>query len=89
MDDFGIKFQSLEQVYYLKEALESKYTVILDLIGSLYVGVTFKWNYFNRTVNCSIPSQIPKLLQKLRYQIPATPQYSSNLAPAIIYDTKV
>ena len=63
VDDFGIKFNSLDHVFHLKNALGIKYTVTLDLIGSLYVDVSLNWNYTNREVTCLMLGYIPKLLK--------------------------
>ena len=63
VDDFGIKFNSLDYVFHLKNALEIKYTVTLDLTGSSYVGVLLNWNYTDRKVMYSMPGYILKLLK--------------------------
>ena len=89
VDDFGIKYQSLDHLYHLKEALETKYTVTLDITGSLYIGVSLAWNYPAKEVTCSMPGYIPKLLERLQHAVPTTPQYSPNPAPNIVYGSKV
>ena len=89
VDNFGIKFNSLDHIFHLKNALEIKYTITLDLTGSSYIGVSLNWNYTNREVTYSMLGYILKLLKQLQYSIPTTPQYSPNLAPNINYGTKV
>ena len=89
VDDFGIKYNSIDHLHHLNSALETKYTVTLDITGSLYIGVSLKWNYQAREVTCSIPGYIPKLLERLNHAIPTTPQYSPNPAPNIVYGSKI
>jgi len=89
VDDFGIKYNSLHHLHHLKAALETKYSVTLDMSGSLYIGVSLKWNYLAKEVTCSMPDYIPKLLERLKHAVPTTPQYSPNPAPNVVYGSKI
>lgn len=73
VDDFGIKCLSLSHLHHLKEALETKYAVTLDITGNLYLGVTLKWDYPSKQVTCSMPGYIPKLLERLKHESPTIP----------------
>ena len=52
VDDFGIKYSSKIQLQYLIDVLRTKYTITADMSGSLHIGVSLKWNYNKREVNC-------------------------------------
>ena len=40
VDDFGVKHLSIQDILHLKQALETKYTIIINYSGSLYIGVS-------------------------------------------------
>jgi len=68
VDDFGIKYDlSNNHIHHLINALEKKYTITIDMSGSLFCGVTLDWRYDKGEVQCSMPGAIPKFLQKLHH----------------------
>ena len=67
VDDFGIKNLPIKDGQYLKQALETKYTVMVDYLGSLCIGVSLNLDYDKQQVTCSIPRYIPKLPQRLKH----------------------
>ena len=50
-----------KNVKHLIDALKIEYTITIDMSGSLYYGVTLKWNYAERWMNYSMPDYMPKL----------------------------
>ena len=89
VDDFGVKYIHEKNAKHLIDALETKYTITVDWSGSLYCGVTLRWDYIKRNVNCSIPDYMPKLLQALQHPKPTTPCHAPHPAPEITYGVKV
>ena len=85
VDDFGVKYSSDFNLKHLIEALETKYTITIDLTGNLYIGVTLKWNYRVGEFNCSMPGYYPSILKRLNHQLPNVPQYSPHPAPHVTY----
>ena len=83
LDDFGVKCTDFKNAKHLIDALEKEYIITIDMSGSLYCGVTLKWNHTDRWVNCSMPGQMPKLLQALQHPDPTTPCYAPCPAPEI------
>ena len=81
IEDFGIKYSSEEQLQHLIDALRMKYTITVDMSGSLYIGVSLKWNYKKREVNCSMPGYYSSILQRFNHPTPIKPQYSPHPAP--------
>ena len=65
VDDFGIKYVGEDNAKHLLAALQEDYTLDIDWEGSLYCGISLKWNYKNRTVDLSMPKYVEK--QLLRY----------------------
>ena len=58
IDDFGICTTSKQDLDYLHQAINAKYTTTINTIGSLYLRMTLKWNYCNQNVDVSIPGYI-------------------------------
>jgi len=88
VDDFGIKYKG-DNIQHLINALRDKYTITIDMSGSLFCGVSLEWRYKIGEVRCSMPGYIPKLLKKLNHQLPTKPQYSPHPAPTITYGIKL
>ena len=60
----------------LIDSLETHYTVSKDWGGSLYCGISLKWDYKQRTCDISILTYVNKQLQKFRRDRPKHPQHS-------------
>ena len=48
VDDFGVKYVHKNNVHHLANSLKSAYKLSEDWTGSLYCGITLKWNYNKR-----------------------------------------
>ena len=83
VNDFGVKCLSLHDLNHLIAALRDEHTITIDQSGSLHIGVTLKWNYRLKEVNCSMPSYYPSILKKFQHLTPTTPQHSPHPAPNI------
>lgn len=51
VDDFGIQYVGQENAKHLLNALRTRYTITVDWTGTLFLGITLKWNYKTRTVD--------------------------------------
>ena len=71
VDDFGVKYVGKEHAQHLIGTLQSLYTVTIDWTGTLYCGLTLKWNYKLRTVDISMPGYVSRALHKFLHT-PAT-----------------
>jgi hypothetical protein len=76
VDDFGVKYVGREHAQHLIDSLETHYTVAKDWDGSLYCGISLKWDYKQRTCDISMPTYIEKQLHKFRHDRPKRPQHS-------------
>ena len=76
VDDFGIKYQNIEDLHHLQKSRQQTYTSKMDYKRENFLGFTLKWNYDAGYVNISMPRYITRLLSKLNHPIPPSPQYS-------------
>jgi hypothetical protein len=70
VDDFGVKYESKDDVDHLIASIKSTYKVTKDWTGNLYCGVSLDWDYINRRVDTSMPGYIKKKLQEYNHVLP-------------------
>ena len=76
VNDFGVKYVGKDHADHLIRALQKKYTISEDWTGGLYCGITLKWNYKTRTLDCSMPGYIKAALERYKHTKPTKPQHS-------------
>ena len=76
VDDFGIKSYSKEDSDHLINALKTIYNVTVDWEGQEYCGLHFDWDYYNGTVDISMPNFTNKTLVRLGHTTPTKPQHA-------------
>ena len=69
VEDFAIKYTSLENAQHLLNALKEKYTISEDWEAKLYIGITLKWDYGKQTVDLSMPGYVTAALLRFRHQL--------------------
>ena len=74
VDDFGVKYTGDTSAQHLIHALRQLYKISIDLEGTLYLGLTLKWDYKNRTVDVSMPGYIPEALHRFQHPKPTRRQ---------------
>ena len=62
VENFRIKYCSQADADHLFDALHNLYTISVDWKGSLYIGLTLKWDYVQKVVRVSIPKYIAAVL---------------------------
>jgi hypothetical protein len=71
VDDFGIEYTNKADAQYLLDALDHhNEAVSKDWNGSIFCGISLKWDYKNRTVDLSMPGYINKVLHKFQHRKP-------------------
>jgi len=70
VDDFGVKYETQDDVDQLITSLKSIYKLTEDWTGNLYCGITLKWDYVNCTVDILMPVYIKKKLQEYEHVMP-------------------
>ena len=59
------------------------------MTSSLYIGVSLRWDYRKREVNCSIPGYYPAILERFNHPLPSKLQYSSYPASQVLYGSTI
>ena len=89
VDDFGVKYVGDQHAQHLIDTLKSLYTITTDWTGSLYCGLTLKWDYDKRTVDISMPGYVERALQTLQHPLPTRAQYAPHAWAAPTYGAKI
>ena len=76
VDDFAIKYTSMEDTQHLTDALKQDYTITIDCDTTKYTGLTRKWDYMKQKVYAHMPEYISKALLQFRHQMPKAKQNS-------------
>ena len=89
VDDFAIKYTSLENAKHLLNALQAKYTISEYWEAKLYIGITLKWDYIKQTVDLSVPGYVAAALLRFCHQLKNNKQLSPHQHVAPTYGAKV
>ena len=73
VDEFRINYSYRNNAEQIINALKAKYEVTQDCTGTLYCGITLKWNYTVKILDISIPGYVTDALHKLQNPIPSRP----------------
>ena len=73
VDNFGIKCQGEENAKHLLIALKQHYEISEDWDGSLYCGISLKWNHQQHYIDTSMTSYYEKHLKKYNHIKPTKP----------------
>jgi hypothetical protein len=87
VDNFGAKYVGKEHADHLIKTLRKHYKLSEDWGGTLYCGITLEWDYYNRTLDISMPGYVAKLRAKFQHPTPLKPQHSPHRAPPKKYGT--
>ena len=87
VDNVGIKYTKMRDVMHLLNALRTKYELSTYWAGSLYCGLTLRWDYLKATVHLSMPIYIATVLQKYNHPPPDTYKHSPYICPPTTYGT--
>jgi hypothetical protein len=80
VDDFGVKYVGKQHADHLLNAIRTKYQLTCDWTGSLYCGVTLKWDYDKGTVDLSMPGYIARALHKFQHPTPNRPDVFEDIS---------
>jgi hypothetical protein len=58
VDDFGVKYNNIDDFNFLVDCLKKKYDLHVDLTGSKYIGVRLDWDYTANTLVTSMPTYV-------------------------------
>ncbi len=75
VDDFGVKYVDPANARHLIDAIKTLYECTTDWDGTLYCGITLKWDYLARTVDLSMPGYIDAALHTFQHPLPSRPEH--------------
>ena len=74
VDNFGVKYVGKDTVDHLIQTLKKLYTIFINWTGSLYCGLTIKWNYDKSICDISMHTYIQEAFHKFQHPAPSRPQ---------------
>jgi hypothetical protein len=89
VDDFGVKYTGEAAAKHLIAALQQMYTISINWEGSLYLGLTLKWDYVKRSVVLSMPGYVREALHRFEHLAPLFPQDTPHQWNQPTYGAKV
>jgi hypothetical protein len=87
--DFAVKYVTKADAHHLRNALLQHYEITMDWGGTVYSGITLKWDYHKRTCNISMPGYINNVLNKFQHDTHKTPQHTSSKYITPVYGAKM
>jgi hypothetical protein len=88
VDDFAVKYVGKENAHHFRNALLCSYEMTADWVGTVYSGMTLKWDYQKRTCDISMPVYIANVLNKFQHDTPINPQHTPSKYVTPIYGAK-
>jgi hypothetical protein len=78
VDNFGVRYVGREHAEHLMACIKNNYEISNDWKGSAYCGLTLDWDYYNRTVDLSMPGYIKSALHKYQHPAPTRPEHATH-----------
>jgi hypothetical protein len=88
VDDFAVKYLGKDNVHHLRNALLHHYEIRTYWEGTVYSGMTLKWDYHQRTCDFFMPGYVTTVLNKFQHDIPKHPQHTPSKYVTPIYRAK-
>jgi hypothetical protein len=85
MDDFAIKYVGKKHADHLRNALLQSYELITNWSGTVYSGMSLKWDYKNRTCDISMPGYVSNVLSKFQHDVTKHPQHTPSRYVTPVY----
>ena len=76
VDDFNIKYFTMNDANHLLTSLRSNYEITVDWKGALYCGMTPDWHYHQGYLDISMPGYINRALLRQAHKTPTKPQHA-------------
>ena len=89
VDDFGVRYTSMDDAMHLINALKESYQITTDFDGKIFLGLHLDWNYKKRIVRISMPGYVRQALARFRHKAPRSPQHSPHPCAKIDYGAKI
>ena len=70
IDDFGVGYEENEHALHLLQMLRKHYEAIsVNRRGTLYCGITLRWDYQQQTCELSMPGYVQQALEEFQHGI--------------------
>jgi hypothetical protein len=89
LDYFAVKYVMDADAHHLLNVLLRSYEITTDLGGTVYSGITLKWEYGKRTCDISMPGYVNNVLNKVQHDNPKTPQHTPSKYVTPVYGAKM
>jgi hypothetical protein len=89
VDDFEVKYVTDSDAHHLRNALLSNYGITTDWGGTVYSGITLKWDYNKLTCDISMPGYVNNVLNKFQHDNPRKPQHTPSKYVSPVYGAKM
>jgi hypothetical protein len=70
VDDFAVKYMGKHRADHLRNDLLKTYELTMDWSGTVYSGMTLKWDYKHRTCDISMSSYASNVFRKFQHDAP-------------------
>jgi hypothetical protein len=88
VDDFAVKHVAENDAHHLRNALLRNYEITTDWGGTVYSGITLKWDYEKLTCDISVSGYVNNVLNKFQHDSPKTPQHTPSKYVTPVYGAK-
>ena len=88
-DDFGCRYVNKEDAEHLIETVKRRYPMTFSWEPDYYLGMTLKWDYEARTVECSMPGYVQEALLKFQHHYDGARHSSPSPHTPIQYRVKM
>jgi hypothetical protein len=90
VDDFAVKYVTDADAHHLRNVLLRNYEITTDWGGTVYSGITLKWDYDKHTCDISMPRYVNNVLNKLiLHDNPKTPHHTPSKYVTPVYGAKM
>jgi hypothetical protein len=89
VEDFAVKYVKDADAHHLRNALLRDYEITTDWGGTIYSGITLKWDYDKHTCDISMPGYVNNVLNKFQHDNPKTPQHTPSKYVTPVYGAKM
>jgi hypothetical protein len=88
VDDFAVKYVGKYNAHHLRNTLLRHYEIKTDWGGTVYSGMTLKWDYQQHTCDISMPGYVTNVLNKFQHDAPKHPKHTPFKYVTPIYGDK-
>jgi hypothetical protein len=88
LKNFAVKYEGKQHADHLRNALLQTYELTTDWSGTVYSGMTLKWDYKHRTCDISMPGYVSNVPSKFQHDAPKHPQHTPSRYVTPVYDAK-